>query len=46
MQVKLEKPNFKFKVCYNGETVSYKEENGYIVVTVPFVNGKVEIKGA
>jgi hypothetical protein len=46
MQVKLAKPDFKFKVYYNGEVVSYTEENGYLVVKVPFVDGKVEIKGA
>lgn len=45
MEVKLAKPNFKFRVCYDGENVSYREENGYIIVKVPFINGKVEIKG-
>ena len=45
LEVRLEKPSFKFKVTYNGETVSYTEEDGYIVVQVPFENGKVEIVG-
>jgi len=45
MEVRLAKPSFKFKVFYNGAQAQYKEENGSIVVKVPFVNGKVEIKG-
>lgn len=45
MEVRLAKPSFKFKVFYNGAQAQYKEENGSIVVKVPFENGKVEIKG-
>lgn len=42
---RLRKPSFEFAVYCNGEQVSYTEEDGRIVVTVPFGNCKIEIVG-
>ena len=42
----LRKPNFDYQVFYNGQRVTAAEENGRLVVTVPFANGKVEVKKA
>lgn len=42
--VKLSKPSASFRVYYNGTEIPYTEEDGRIVVTIPFANGKVELK--
>ncbi len=44
-RAELVKPSFAFEVRCNGELVSYTEENGRIVVSVPFGNCKIEIIG-
>lgn len=44
VKVLLARPDFAFTVEYLGKTVDYTEENGRIAVTIPFADGKVEIR--
>lgn len=44
LQISLKKPEKAFKVLVNGrETSDYREENGKIVLRIPFANADVEI---
>lgn len=45
-RAELVKPSFAFTVRCNGAEVPYTEEDGRVVVTVPFGNCKIEIVGA
>ena len=46
LEIRLRKPDFRYKVTCNGSPVDSREENGRIVVKVPFGNVKVEVSKA
>ena len=46
LEIRLRKPDFRYKVTCNGSPVDSTEENGRIVVKVPFGNVKVEVSKA
>ncbi len=46
VEITFEKPSFEFGIYLDGvKTDDYRTEGGKLIVTVPFQNGKVEIKG-
>lgn len=46
LEIRLRRPDFRYRVTCNGSPVDSVEENGRIVVRVPFGNVKVEVSKA